>query len=198
MGKKDKRVDAYIDKSADFAKPILRHLRELIHSACPQVEETLKWQMPAYMYRGILCMTAAFKKHCALVFWSGSIRDAINKGKAKDARGNLGRIGKLSDLPKDSVLMRGVKESIKLNESGKKKTTNKSSKPRLVIPEYFMRFLGKNKKALAVFERLSPSHQREYVEWIADAKREETRDKRLAGMLKMLSEGKTRNWKYEK
>jgi uncharacterized protein YdeI (YjbR/CyaY-like superfamily) len=198
MGKKDERVDAYIEKSADFAKPILRHVRQLMHKACPQVEETIKWRFPSYVYRGILCITPAFKHHCAVVFWHGSIRDAINKGKAKDARGNLGRIGRLSDLPKDSVLTRAIKESVKLNEKGEKQKVIKPVKRRVVIPAYFMENLKTNKKALAVFQGLGPSHQREYVEWVAEAKRKETRDKRLAAMLPMLTEGKTRNWKYER
>jgi uncharacterized protein YdeI (YjbR/CyaY-like superfamily) len=198
MGKKDERVDAYINKAGNFAKPILRHIRQLIHAACPQVEEAMKWRYPSYLYRGILCITPAFKQHCAVVFWHGAIRDAINKGKAKDAWGNLGRIGKFSDLPKDSVLTRAIKESMKLNEVGKKQKVPKSAKRRLAVPGYFTKALGKNRKALTNFKGMSPSHQREYVEWIAEAKREETREKRLAVMLQMLSEGKTRNWKYER
>jgi hypothetical protein len=198
MGKKDERVDAYIEKSADFAKPILRHLRQLIHKACPQVDETIKWRFPSYVYRGILCITPAFKHHCAVVFWYGSIRDAINKGKAKDAWGNLGRIGRLSDLPKDSVLTRSIKESVKLNEKGKKRKAIKPAKRSAEVPAYFTKILKTNKKALAVFQGLGPSHQREYVQWIEEAKREETRDKRLAAMLQMLTKGKTRNWKYER
>jgi uncharacterized protein YdeI (YjbR/CyaY-like superfamily) len=198
MGKKDERVDAYIEKSADFAKPILRHLRQLIHTACPQVEETIKWRNPAYVFGGILCITAAFKHHCALVFWHASIRESLKPAKANAGWGELKRIAKLSDLPKDSVLTRAIRESMKLNEMGKKRETPKPVKRRLVIPGYFKNILDTNKKALAVFQGLSPSHQREYVQWVAEAKRKETRDKRLAAMLPMLTEGKTRNWKYER
>jgi uncharacterized protein YdeI (YjbR/CyaY-like superfamily) len=197
MGKKDERVEAYIEKSADFAKPILRHLRQLIHAACPRVEETIKWRNPAYVYGGILCNTAAFKHHCALVFWHRSIRESLKPNKANARWGELKRISKLSDLPKDSVLTRAIRESMKLNEMGKKREVPKPVKRRLVIPGYFTKVLGKNKKALAIFKGLSPSHQREYVQWIAEAKQEETREKRLATMLQMLTEGKTRNWKYE-
>jgi uncharacterized protein YdeI (YjbR/CyaY-like superfamily) len=198
MAKKDPRIDAFINKSPDFTKPILQHLRDLIHSVCPQAEETIKWRMPAYTHHGILCMTPAFKAHCAVVFWHGSIRDALNQGKNKDAWGHLGKIGKLSHLPKDSVLIRAVKESMKLNESGKKKPTpRKSPKKSLPIPTDVKEALKKNKKAQAAFESFSPSHQKEYVQWITEAKRDETRQKRLKEMLRMLTEGKTLNWKYE-
>jgi uncharacterized protein YdeI (YjbR/CyaY-like superfamily) len=198
MGTKEDRVDAYIEKSADFLRPILRHIRQLIHAACPQAQETIKWRHPTYEYRGILCITPAFKHHCALIFWRKSIRQSLEHSKTKVPWGNIRRIAKLSDLPKDSILTRSIKESAKLNEMGEKHRVSKPTKRHLVIPPYITKALERNKKASAVFQGLSPSHQREYVLWIAQAKREETRDKRLAGMLKMLTEGKTRNWKYER
>jgi uncharacterized protein YdeI (YjbR/CyaY-like superfamily) len=198
MGKRDARVDAFIEKSADFAKPILRHIRELVHAECPQAEEALKWRFPAYMYRGILCITPAFKHHSALIFWQKSIRKSLAAGRAKEDRDGLRKITSLSDLPKDSVLAKCIRESAKLNEGGKQRTEAKPAKRPVVIPANVLNSLKKNKKALAAFKALSPSHQREYVEWIAEAKREETREKRLAGMMKMLTEGKTRHWKYQR
>jgi uncharacterized protein YdeI (YjbR/CyaY-like superfamily) len=191
-------VDDFIEKSADFAKPILRHIRKLVHAECPQAEEALKWRYPAYMYRGILCITPAFKHHSALIFWQKSIRKSLASGKAKEERDGLRKITSLSDLPKDSVLAKCIRESAKLNEVGKQRNEAKPAKRSVVVPANVLNSLKKNKKALAAFQALSPSHQREYIEWIAEAKREETREKRLAGMLKMLTEGKTRHWKYER
>jgi uncharacterized protein YdeI (YjbR/CyaY-like superfamily) len=198
VGKRDARVDAFIEKSAGFARPILRHMRELVHATCPNVEETLKWRMPAYMYKGIICMTAAFKKHCAIVFWHASVRKGFSDGKSQGRMGGLGKITALSELPNDSLLRRAIKQSMKLNESGKNKKRPVARKRPLKIPPYFKAFLQKHKKALAFFEAFSPSHQREYVTWIAQAKQEETRQKRLNQMVNMLSQGRSRNWKYEK
>jgi len=198
MGKKDERVDAFINNSPDFARPILRHVRRLVHAACPQAQETIKWRYPTYEYRGILCITPAFKRHCALIFWQKPIREMLKSAKTNAARGELRRITKPSDLPKDSILTRSIRESAKLNEMRKKHRASKPAKRHLIIPSYITKTLEKDKRASAVFHGLSPSHQREYVQWIAQAKREETRNKRLSAMLKMLSEGKTRNWKYER
>jgi len=198
MGKKDARVDAYIKKSADFEQPILQHIRQLIHAACPQVEETIKWRHPSYVYRGLLCITPAFKHHCALIFWQKEIRHALEHAKTKRAWGNLRKLTTLSDLPSDAVLTQSIVKSAELNESRKKKSAAKPVKRRLVIPVHFMRILRTNQKALAAFQGLAPSHQREYIEWIAEAKRDETRVKRQEAMLKMLCEGITRHWKYER
>lgn len=198
MAKPDPRIDALIEKSADFAKPILRHIRKLVRAACPEVEETLKWRMPAYMHKGIICMTPAFKRHCALIFWHPSVRKGLKSANSKDDWGGLRKIIALSGLPPDSAIKKAVKESVELNESGKKNKRPTPTKKPMKIPPYFMAFLRKNKKALAAFQGFSPSHQREYVTWITEAKQESTRQRRLAEMVKMLIEGKSRNWKYER
>jgi uncharacterized protein YdeI (YjbR/CyaY-like superfamily) len=199
VGTRDKRIDAYIAKSADFAKPILTHLREVVQEACPDVEETMKWSAPHFMYEGMLCGMASFKEHCAFGFWKGSLIVEQEGAAAESAMGQFGRITKLSDLPPKKVLAGYVKKAMALNESG----TTVARKPKraateVVAPDYFMAALKKNKKALATFEGFSPSHRREYVVWITEAKREATRQQRLHQALEWLAEGKPRNWKYMK
>ncbi|HEV3236156.1 MAG TPA: YdeI/OmpD-associated family protein [Gemmataceae bacterium] len=197
MPKLNPKVDAYIDKSADFAKPILTHLRQIVHEACPDVEEAMKWSVPNFMYKGILCNMAAFKAHCAFGFWKSSLI-VKNNGKAEKAMGQFGRITKLADLPSKKVLIGLIGEAVKLNDEGVPSPTR--SKPRtnkeVVVPEYLTAALAKNRKARTTFEKFSPSHKREYVEWITDAKTEATRTKRLTTTLEWLEEGKPRNWKY--
>jgi uncharacterized protein YdeI (YjbR/CyaY-like superfamily) len=193
MGKKDPLVDAYIAKSAGFAKPILRHLREIVHKGCPEVEETMKWSFPHFMYKGMLCSMASFKNHCAFGFWKGKL---IVPGKS-DAMGQFGRITSLSDLPKDSVLLGYVREAARLNETGEK-LPRKSREPRkaLPTPSDLVAALKENAKARRTFEGFSPSNRREYVEWITEAKTDETRKRRLDTTVEWMAEGKRRNWKY--
>ncbi|MBZ0204550.1 MAG: YdeI/OmpD-associated family protein [Ignavibacteria bacterium] len=204
MGTKDKRIDAYITKSADFAKPVMEHLRKLIHKACPEVTETIKWGMPSFEYKGPFVGFAAFKKHAVLGFWKAALmKDSkVLTGKdTKGAMGNLGRIESIEDLPKDAVLLSWINEAKKLNDSGVKLI--RSEKPKherkeYKMPAYFQKELNRSKKAKATFEGFSPSHKREYLEWIVEAKTEETRNKRMATALEWLNEGKSRNWKYQK
>lgn len=193
----DSRIDAYIAKSAGFAQPILKHLRSVVHEACPDVEETMKWSFPHFMHQGILCSMASFKAHCAFGFWKSSLI-LKNDGKAEKAMGQFGRLTKIADLPSKKVLKSLIDLAIKLNEAGVPSPTR--SKPRrnkeVVVPELLASALAKNKKARDTFEKFSPSHKREYVEWITEAKTEETRSRRLATTLEWLAEGKPRNWKY--
>jgi uncharacterized protein YdeI (YjbR/CyaY-like superfamily) len=204
MGKKDKRIDAYIAKSADFAKPILEHFRELVHKACPEVEETMKWSFPHFDYKGsMMCSMASFKQHCAIGFWKASLmKDSslVEKARSEEAMGHLGRITSLKDLPKDAQLIKYIKEAMKLNDEGVKvpaRSKPATSKP-LDVPAYFMNALKKNKKALKTFQDFSESKRKEYVLWVMEAKTEATRDSRLATSVEWLSEGKQRNWKYMK
>jgi uncharacterized protein YdeI (YjbR/CyaY-like superfamily) len=198
MGKKDPRFDAYIAKSANFSKPILNHIRKLVHATCPDVEETLKWGHPSFMYKGILCGMAAFKQHCTFGFWKGALIVGDNKGKTQEAMGQFGRITNVSQLPKDKILIQYIKEAVKLNDTGVKLPAKPKSKERkeLIIPDYFMTSLKRNKKAFATFENFSYSNKKEYVEWITEAKTDETRARRLETSLEWMSEGKARNWKY--
>ncbi len=201
MPKTDKRIDAYIATSADFAKPILLEVRARVHLACPDCEETVKWGMPAFMYHGILCMMAGFKHHATVTFWKGSrvVGDAANN----EAMGQLGRLTTVSDLPSKKVFTGWVKQLMALNEVGgtvavpaKRTNQAKRAKKPTEIPAYFLSALSKNKKAHATFESFPPSQKREYVEWIASAKGEDTRARRLAQAIEWMSEGKPRNWKY--
>ena len=194
MGKKDARIDAYIAGSADFAKPILIHLRKLVHAACPSVEETVKWRMPFFEHNGILCMMAAFKAHSAIRFWHPGMRKLFERG---DSMSHVGRITKMSDLPSDAKMLEYLREAKKLNETGEKAPTVRRPAKKLRIPRYITDALKRNKKALAAFNAFSPSHQNEYVQWITEAKRDETRSKRISTMLQWLKAGKSRHWKYE-
>jgi uncharacterized protein YdeI (YjbR/CyaY-like superfamily) len=195
MGTKDKRIDAYIAKSADFAKPILEHVRAVVHEACPEVEETLKWSHPFFSYGGgPLCSIAAFNEHCKFGFWKGKL---VTEDAAEDGPVGFGRVTSVSDLPSKRILAGYVKKAMALNEQGVKapKRPSKPKKP-LTVPDYLTTALKKNKRALAAFDNFPPSHQREYVEWITDAKTEETRQRRLTQALAWMAEGKPRNWKY--
>jgi uncharacterized protein YdeI (YjbR/CyaY-like superfamily) len=205
MGVKDKRIDAYIDKAQPFAQPILKHVRELVHKACPEVTETIKWGMPSFDYKGPFFSIAAFKQHCAGGFWKhkllndpkGHLGERSNQG--GEAMGNLGRITSLKDLPPDKVILDFIKQAKKLNDDGIKVEKKKPvEKKELVVPKELVTALTKNKKAKETFENFSPSNKREYAEWISEAKTEETKKKRLTTTLEWLEEGKPRNWKYMK
>ncbi len=194
MGKRDPRVDAYITKSADFAQPVLKHFRKLVHAACPEVVETVKWRFPHFMHHGIVCSMAAFKEHCAVVFWKGAL---LFPDRKKTGMGHFGRITAVSDLPDDKTLLGYMKEAARLNEAGvKRERTPGAPRRKVVVPAYFTVALKQHPKARAAFEGFSPSHQREYVEWITEAKREETRQQRMKTALEWLAAGKPRNWKY--
>jgi uncharacterized protein YdeI (YjbR/CyaY-like superfamily) len=196
MVKKDPRVDAYIAKSADFAKPVLRHIRTVVHDACPDVEETLKWSMPAFMYKGILCGMAAFKQHCTFGFWKHALL-MKNNSKNEDAMGQFGRITSIKDLPSEKVLASLVKKAMELNEDGAKVPAKaKKPKQKLIPHPDFISALKKNKKAFAVYENFTYSHKKEYVEWINEAKRDETRERRIATAIEWISQGKSKDWKY--
>ena len=203
MGKKDRNVTLYINKSAPFAQPILNHLRGVVHEACPEVEETIKWGFPNYLYKGILCNMAAFNEHCSFGFWKAALMSDPHKlfpKKGNTGMGDFGRITSMTDLPPDKTVIAYIKEAMKLNEEGTsvpKKERGDGAKT-LNVPSYFVKALERNKKARETFEGFSYSMKREYVDWVTDAKTDATRDKRLATSLEWLAKGKTRNWKYEK
>jgi len=201
MVKKDKRIDSYIAKSASFAQPILKHLRQLVYKADPDIQETVKWGFPHFEHKGIVCSMASFKEHCTFLFWKASLMsDTSNifKQTANTAMGQLGRLEKLSDLPPDKVLIEYIKEAVQLNKENVKAPLKSSEKKKLIIPEYFLSALKKNKKAIKNFEDFSYSHKKEYVEWITEAKTDATKEKRVATAVEWISEGKGRNWKYVK
>jgi len=200
-GTRDPRIDAYIAKAPEFARPILIHLRAVVNAACPEADETLKWSMPSWTYAdGILCGMAAFKQHATFGFWKGSLIVPSDDSDNESAMGQFGKITKLADLPSKKVLTGYVKQAMKLNEDGVKVPERaRPAKPRPApeTPDDLAAALKKNKAAKATWEAFSPSCKREYVEWITEAKREETRLKRLAQAVEWIGEGKQRNWKYQ-
>jgi len=200
MGTKDKRIDTYISRSEDFAKPILTHIRQLVHKGCPEVEETIKWGFPHFDYKGMMCAVASFKHHCSFGFWKAKLMDDYDKKFSignKTAMGHFGKISSLKDLPSDKTMIHYIKEAVRLNDADvrivKKRPIEKQT---LTIPADLKKALTGNKKAKTTFEEFSYSNKKDYVEWITEAKTEATRLKRLETTLEWLAEGKIRNWKY--
>jgi uncharacterized protein YdeI (YjbR/CyaY-like superfamily) len=212
MAKKDNRnprIDEYIAKAQPFAQPVLKHLREVVHKVSPDIEETIKWGMPTFEYKGIVCAMAGFKKHCAFIFFKSSLlndpgnylRERANKG--GEAMGNLGKITSLKDIPPDKILIDFIKQAMKFNDDGiklpsGKKPAGKEVKMEIEVPDNFIKALNKNKDARKYFETASPSFKKEYMQWITEAKTEETRTKRINQAIEWIAEGKGRNWKYER
>jgi len=201
MGKKHPGIDAYIARSAPFARPILKHLRAIVHAGCPDVEETLKWGHPSFDYKGILCGMAAFKAHATFGFWKYALLIGDRKlGKSDEkAMGQFGRITSIADLPDRTTLIALVRRAAALNEQGIRPPRPKrrpATPPR--TPVLLAAALRKSKKALATFQALSPSHKRDYIEWLTEAKGEDTRARRLATAIAWMAEGKHRNWKYDR
>ncbi len=210
MSKRDPRVDAYIAKSAPFARPILEHLRTVVHASCPEVEEAVKWSFPNFLYKGMFCSMAAFKQHCSFTFWKG---DLVLGGKghpAQQGMGQFGRITAVADLPPRRVLAGYLRKAMELNDAGAKpkwllarnakraSTSRAGAKPPVRVPADLAAALKTNARARAGFAELPPSHRREYVEWITGAKREETRKRRLATAVGWIAQGKSMNWRYER
>ncbi|WP_380879109.1 hypothetical protein ACFB49_20440 [Sphingomonas sp. DBB INV C78] len=194
---RDPRVDAYIERKAAFARPIMAHLRNRVHAACPEAEEAIKWSSPAFMYKGqILCSMAAFKEHAAFGFWRGA--EVTGTPEEKSAMGQFGKIASLADLPDDATLAELIGKAMALIDTGTKSPrVLKHPKPPVEPPEDLVAALAANPAAQTVFDGFAPGQRREYVEWIVEAKRPETRAKRLAQAVEWIAEGKKRNWKYE-
>ncbi|MBC7866445.1 MAG: YdeI/OmpD-associated family protein, partial [Gloeobacteraceae cyanobacterium ES-bin-316] len=203
MAVQEKVIDAYIAKSADFAQPILNHIRALVHQACPDVEEKMKWSFPHFDYKGeMMCSMAAFKQHAVFGFWKAALMKdpvLIENAKSETAMGHLGKITSLKDLPADKKITGWIKEAMQLNDAGIKLVAKQKSteKKEVIVPDYFLKAMAKNKKAERVFEAFSYSHKKEYLEWITGAKTEPTRNKRMATALEMIAEEKGLNWKYK-
>jgi uncharacterized protein YdeI (YjbR/CyaY-like superfamily) len=197
MEMKDPRVDAYIGASADFARPILTQLRDIVHEACPDVEETIKWGFPHFMYDGILCSMASFKQHCVLGFWKGSLIVEGDESRSDEAMGQFGRIRSLDDLPSEDTLVAYIKRAMELNEQGIQPKRIKAPRDDFEMPDDFEAALCEQSGVLDAFEAMPPSHRREYLEWIASAKREDTRRRRIAKAVAQISDGKSLHWKYQ-
>ena len=202
MAKKDPRVDAYIAKSPAFAKPILTYLRDVIHEGCPDVVETIKWGTPTFDHQGIMVGIAAFKQHATLGFWKAPLLMLDGRPVSKEMESGAGQFGKLTsvqDLPAKGKLLKLVKDAARLNKSGvtMARAPRKAPKP-VQVPPDLTKSLRTNAQARAVFEAFPPSHKREYVQWIVEAKTPETRQRRVAQAVEWIAEGKQRDWKYMK
>lgn len=198
MANRDPRIDAYVAKSAEFARPILEHLRTRVHAACPEVEEGIKWSMPFFGYKAApMCMMAAFKRHCSFGFW---LSKEVTGDSDEDGMGQFGKLATLQDLPSDRQLAAWLKKAMALNAAGMKKVRPKAAaKPAPTLPDDLSALLAKPQHTAArkAWASFPPGAQREYVEWIGEAKTDTTRRKRLTTTLEWLAEGKRRNWKYE-
>jgi uncharacterized protein YdeI (YjbR/CyaY-like superfamily) len=192
MGTKSKEVDAYIAKAPDYARPILTKVRALFHKADATIVEARKWGAPAFERDGIVAIMAAFKSYVGINFWQ---RRHLTHPAATVFEG---RFASVKDLPSDRDFIACVKEAIALNQPGNKpKAPARKAKPPLPMPPYFAAALKTHAKARAAFDKMPPSHRREYIEWIVDAKREETRARRIEQAIAWIADGKQRNWKYQ-
>jgi uncharacterized protein YdeI (YjbR/CyaY-like superfamily) len=199
MGTRDPRVDAYIDRAAPFARPILSHLRDVVHATVPEVQEDIKWGMPAFMYKGMFCGVASFKEHAAFNFWKHSL--IVGGERPEDAMGSFGRLTRLADLPPDDVLAGYLREAKRLNDDGvraPKREKPPEAKKELDVPDDLVAALETNPAAQEHFHNFSPSKRKDYVEWITEAKSDATRRKRLDTAIEWIAQGKGRNWKYER
>lgn len=194
---RDPRIDAYIDKAAPFAQPILKAIRERVHAACPTAEETLKWSMPSFLYKGrILVGMASFKGHAALNFWRGSELTGRTPAIEK-TMGQFGRLASVDDLPSEPEFTDLVRQAMALEDAGVKAPALKKPREAIDMPADFDAALAADPAARATFDAFAPSKRRDYLEWVTDAKRPETRAKRIEQSVAWLAEGKARHWKYE-
>jgi hypothetical protein len=197
-------VDAYIGKAAPFAQPILWHVRELVHKAVPGIEEVIKWSRPFFMYRGIILGNmSAFKAHCSVGLWGEEITAKMRADGAvsSEGMGTLGKLESVKDLPSDKKLIAYLKYAAAAIDEGTRTKSytrpTRVAKPELEVPAELVTALKKNKAAQKAFDAFAPSHRREYIQWITEAKREETLASRVTQTVDWLAEGKRRNWKYE-
>lgn len=204
MKNTDPRIDAYIEDAPEYAQPILIKLRKLFHRAEPAIEENFKWSTPSFEFKGMVGGMAAFKKHVAFGFWKAKAMkdpEGIFQGDAKASPFAL-KVTAVKELPADKVIVAYIKEAVDLNKRGVKASPSsgkkKTKKPAAKVPADLAAALKlkKNKKARETFDAFSPSRKREYTEWLTEAKRDETRQKRLATAIEWMAEGKPRNWKY--
>lgn len=203
MGSRDTRVDAYIADAPAFAQPVLSELRERVHAVCPDVTEAFKWSHPFFEHHGVMCNMAAFKAHCSFGFWKAALMTTVPSTNTDEAHGQLGRLTSVKDLPAKRAFTAMVKEAMQLNESGAtvpkpRKAAAKKSPAALAIPPLLKAALDRNRRALDTFDAFSPSHRKEYIEWITDAKTDATRERRVEQAIEMMSEGKSRHWKYQR
>lgn len=194
-------IDNYIAKAQPFAQPILTYLRQLVHEVCPNVDEKIKWGMPFFDYKGeILCNMAAFKQHCSFGFWKAPLmhdKTLLYNAQTETAMGHLGKITSLKDLPSKRKLKAYIKEAMQLNEAGIKVPKHKKVAVTLPAPTLLTAALNENENAKIVWDKFPPSHKKEYIQWIVEAKTETTQLKRITQAIEWMCEGKHKNWKYD-
>jgi len=202
MEKYSPKVDEYIEKSQDFAKPILNYIRETVHEFCPDAEEAIKWKFPTFLYKGkILCSMVAFKQYCSMGFWLHDEMSSLKEFETDIEKTNMFSLGKITEtenLPSKPQLKKMITEAMELTDMGVTLKKAPPSKTETEVPDYFQNALNEDEKALEIFKKASPSFRKEYINWITEAKTESTRNKRMEQALEWISEGKGRNWKYEK
>ncbi len=202
MEKYSPKIDTYIEKSQDFAKPILHYIRETVHEFCPDAEETMKWSFPHFIYKGKnLCAMASFKQHCTFGFWlekEMKTMQEMTQNIEKNSMFSLGKITAMEDLPSKPQLKKAIKEAMELTDMGVTMKKAPPSKTEMEVPDDFQSALDSRPETLEIFEKASPSFRKEYIAWITEAKTEATRNKRLEQSLEWIAEGKGRNWKYQK
>jgi len=203
MSKFNPQFDEYIEKSADFAKPIMEYLRQIIHETCPEVEEIIKWGNPHFDYKGdMMCILAGYKNHCSFSLYKAELMSdtkIIESVKAGQKMGYMDKLKSLSDLPAKETLVAYIKEAMVLNENGVKKAKPVSEKPKVIeVPDYFSEALTANPVVKEIFESKSASFRKDYLIWITDAKTEATRQKRIEQSMEWIAQGKGRFWQYEK
>jgi hypothetical protein len=196
MATTDPRIDAYIAKQGDFARPILTWIRAQMHAASPDIGEAIKWGMPFFTYQDRpLANMAAFKAHASFGFWD---RAGMATGKEGEAMGQYGRLTSLADLPPEAEFCALVQAALAPIAAGDApKRVRGAPKPDLPVPDALAQALADDALATATWDGFPPGCRREYSEWIGEAKRPETRDKRVAQTIAQLREGKKMNWKYE-
>jgi uncharacterized protein YdeI (YjbR/CyaY-like superfamily) len=202
MEKYNPKVDEYIENSQDFAKPILNYIRETVHEFCPDTDEAIKWKFPTFMYKGkILCSMVSFKQYCSMGFWLHNEMKTLKNIETDVEKTNvfsLGKVTRVDDLPTKPQLKKMILEAMELTDMGVTLKKAAPSKTEIEVPDYFQNALNENEKALEVFTKSSPSFRKEYINWITEAKTETTRNKRMEQAIEWISEGKSRNWKYER
>jgi uncharacterized protein YdeI (YjbR/CyaY-like superfamily) len=189
----DPRIDSYIAKAPEFAQPILTYLRDLVHKTVPDAGEDIKWGMPCLTYKGKnLAGMAAFKAHTSF--------GVHGDGRAIEGMGQYGKMSSMDDMPSDATIVTALLAKDRIDSTGtalKIGSKPKVAKPEIPVPDDFAAELAKAQGARERFDSWAPSHRREYLEWIIEAKRPETRAKRIAEAGAWIAEGKKRNWKYE-
>ena len=188
---KSENVTTYIENAASFAQPILSKIREIVHQACPEIEENLKWSFPHFNYRGkIICSMAAFKQHCAFTFWlAAQLKDQdkiLQRGESQKSMGHLGKLQSPDQIPDQNILINYIHEAINLSQAESRVVRKLTDRTEIKIPVELEAALKKNKEVYRKFDQLPYSHRREYVNYITEAKKADTRERRITKTIEKL------------